>query len=116
MASIKPLVRPDYLHKRSQALTDIANQQNEESKPTKWDRIADLYKKVTDLVEVDRSKQGDEILERRISDYAISRGFSIKRFIVPKYGTWIVEEKLCYKGREVDSMKLWEIELLFLEL
>ena len=114
MASIQPLARPDYIKQNRHQ--QVKESQYSESKPTKWERIEDLFRKVTDLVEVNRSKQGDEILERRISDYALSRGFSIKRFIVPKYGTWIVEEKLCYKGREVDSIKLWEIELLFLEL
>ena len=73
MATIQPLARPNYI-KQSHP-QQVNENQCSEPKFTKWDRIADLYKKVTDLVEVNRSKQGDEILERRINDHALTRGF-----------------------------------------
>jgi len=114
MASIQPLARPNYI--KQNRPQQVRESQYSESKPTKWERIEDLFRKVTDLIEVDTTDTGDIVFERRVSDYAISKGFSIKRFIVPKYGTWIVEQKLCYRGREVNAMKPWEIELLFLEL
>jgi len=114
MNNIQTLPRPDYIQQRHPHQTNEV--QSNTPKLTKWDRINTLYKKVTDLIEIGRTGAGDEIFCRVLTNYAVSKGFSMKKFVIREHGKWIVQEKFCYKGKVIEQMKLWEIELLFLEL